>query len=63
LDLDVDLDLDFDVDYVPPGLGIRRALLTRTNAECLYEKERVYDHVQVQVQVQDEVQVHRGKVA
>jgi len=61
LDLDVDLDLDFDVDRVPPDLGIRRALLTRTNAECLYEKERVHDHVQVQVQ--DEVQVHRGKVA
>ncbi len=55
----MDLDLDFDVDRVPPGLGIRRALLTRTNAECLYEKERVHDHVQVQ----DEVQVHRGEVA
>ena len=37
--------------------GIRRMLLTRTNAECLYERDRVHDHVQ------DEVQVHRGEVA
>jgi len=57
----VDLDLDFDVERVPPGLGIRRALLMRTNAECLYEKKMVHDHVQVQVQ--DEVQVHQGELA
>ena len=53
------MDLDLEVDRVPPGLEIRRALLTTNKAECLYEKEMVHDHVQVQ----DEVQVHQGEVA
>ncbi len=47
--LDVDLVLDVDVDNLSASLRVRTVSLTRLNADCLHQKQRDCDHVQVHV--------------